>query len=87
MKPASKLMPPEQFYVPEGMTSVAVDRKTGMEAQADDPDAITEAFKPGTGPSDGKHVIGDSENIVEERSPGMSPQVDQAVKSGASGLF
>lgn len=87
MEPASKLMPAEQFHVPQGMTFVAVNRKTGMKAQPDDPDAITEAFKPGTGPSDGLHIIGDSEETMQEQNPDASPQAEQAVKSGASGLF
>ncbi|MDE1158954.1 MAG: penicillin-binding protein 1A [Neorhizobium sp.] len=87
MEPAAKLTPPEKFHVPEGMTFVAVNRKTGMQAQPGDPDAITEAFKPGTGPADGMHIIGDGEYMTQDQILQSSPQAQQAVTSGAAGLY
>ena len=47
------------FRVPEGMTVIPIDRKTGMRARLRRPEVIMEAFKPGTGPADSYSVIGD----------------------------
>src|SRR5690606_23642398 len=41
---------PVNFRVPDGMTMISVDRKTGM--RSDGEGSIVEAFKPGTGPAD-----------------------------------
>ncbi|AYD00741.1 penicillin-binding protein 1A [Neorhizobium sp. NCHU2750] len=87
MEPASKLTPPEKFHVPDGMSFVAVDRKTGMQAQEGDPNAIVEAFKPGTGPADGMHIIGEGDTMTQDQILQSSPQAQQAITSGASGLY
>jgi len=58
MTEAVKGTRPSKFVVPEGMSMVAVNRKTGMAAQEGEPDTIIEAFKPGTGPADTFSVIG-----------------------------
>jgi len=84
---AAKVTPAERFHVPEGMQLVAVDRKTGMQAQEGDPNTIVEAFKPGTGPADVFRVIGDGENMSQDQILESSPQAQQAVTSGAAGLF
>jgi penicillin-binding protein 1A len=84
---AAKHMPAERFHVPEGMTVMAVNRKTGMAAAEGDPDTIMEAFKPGTGPADSFHVIGDGEYMSQDQILESSPQAQQAVTSGMPGLF
>ncbi|MBB6509389.1 penicillin-binding protein 1A [Rhizobium soli] len=84
---AAKHMPAEKFLVPEGMQFVAVNRKTGMMAMEGEPDTITEAFKPGTGPADVFQVIGGGEYMTQDQILDSSPQAQQAITSGASGLF
>jgi penicillin-binding protein, 1A family len=76
---------PVEFRVPEGMSLIAIDRKTGMQARAGQPGTIIEAFKPGTGPADTYWVIGDYQ--VSERAREISPQAGDAISRGAGGLF
>ncbi|MCV0396518.1 MAG: penicillin-binding protein 1A [Rhizobiaceae bacterium] len=77
---------PVDFRVPEGMTQIAVNRKTGMRASPGDPGAIMEAFKPGTGPADTYWVIGGDE-IAESVTPGWSPRASEAIQTGGGGLY
>jgi len=69
------------------MSLIPVNRKTGMYATEGDPDTIIEAFKPGTGPADTFSVIGMEEYVAPEEILRESPQANQAVTSGAGGLF
>ncbi|MBO6719581.1 MAG: penicillin-binding protein 1A [Rhizobiaceae bacterium] len=78
---------PVDFEVPEGMKRIAVDRKTGMRAEAGQAGAITEYFKPGTGPADSYWVIGMEELEGEDRANFISPQANQAINSGGGGLY
>ncbi|UDF29865.1 UNVERIFIED_ORG: penicillin-binding protein 1A [Roseateles sp. XES5] len=78
---------PTKFLVPEGMQFIAVNRKTGMQANEGDPDTIMEAFKPGTGPADVFSVIGGEEFATPEEILKSSPQANQAVSGGSGGLF
>ncbi|MDW9413462.1 PBP1A family penicillin-binding protein [Sinorhizobium meliloti] len=79
---------PGKFVVPEGMSLIPVNRKTGMAAVEGEPDTIIEAFKPGTGPADTFSVIGDlDEYAPPEEILRTSPQANQAVTSGSNGLF
>jgi penicillin-binding protein 1A len=78
---------PTKFIVPEGMQFIAVNRKTGMQANEGDPDTIMEAFKPGTGPADVFSVIGGEEFATPEEILKSSPQANQAVSGGSGGLF
>ncbi|WP_377288431.1 penicillin-binding protein 1A [Rhizobium sp. SG2393] len=88
MQEAVKGTRPTKFVVPEGMSLVAVNRKTGMAAAEGDPDTIMEAFKPGTGPADTFSVIGGMEGFqAPEEILKASPQANQAVTSGSNGLF
>ena len=87
MEVAVKRTPPEKFHVPEGMQFIPVNRTTGMMAIEGEPDTIVEAFKPGTGPADVFAVIGDTEYLPPEQILETSPQAQQAVTSGAAGLF
>ena len=84
---ASKLTSPEKFHVPDGMQLIAVNRKTGMAAMEGEANTIVEAFKPGTGPADSFHVIGDGEYQTQDQIFSSSPQAQQAVTSGMPGLF
>ena len=89
MKDALAGTPVVDFKVPEGMELIAVNRKTGMRASQGDPNAIIEAFKPGTGPSDSYTVIGDDQVASGSRlgSGQVSTQAEQAITQGAGGLF
>jgi penicillin-binding protein 1A len=87
MEAAAKLTPAEKFHVPDGMQFIPVNRKTGMMAFEGEPDTIVEAFKPGTGPADVFEVIGDGEYMTQEQILDSSPQAQQAITSGSSGLF
>ena len=87
MQNADKDIPPSKFIVPEGMKMIAVNRKTGMQAQPGDPDAIVEAFKPGTGPADVYSVIDGGDNATPDQIMNSSPQANDAVKQGQPGLF
>ncbi|MGO4564921.1 penicillin-binding protein 1A [Rhizobium sp. 2YAF20] len=88
MQAATKDEAPEKFVVPTGMTMAAVDRKTGMAAQPGDPNSIVEVFKPGTGPATSYSVIGGGEaQLAPEEILKTSPQANQAVTSGAGGLY
>jgi len=90
MSVALEGQPKVDFRVPEGMTVLAVDRKTGMRAVAGQPGVIMEAFKPGTGPADSYQVIGmDAFGGLEgeERANAISPQAQRAITSGGGGLY
>ncbi len=78
--------PPIPFRMPVGIKLVRVDAKTGMRATADDPRAILEAFKPGTGPPDTYSVIG-AETANGSMALPVSPEADRAVRSGTGGLY
>ncbi|QKV18017.1 penicillin-binding protein 1A [Oricola thermophila] len=87
MSAALKDAPIADFHVPEGMTVVEIDRKTGMRAQGG-ADTILEAFKPGTGPADSYQVIGlDTVAVQMEEVRKISPRVEEAIQSGQGGLF
>ncbi|MHB0954403.1 MAG: penicillin-binding protein 1A [Allorhizobium sp.] len=79
--------PPGKFHLPDGMSLIAINRKTGMQAFAGEPDTIIEAFKPGTGPADTFSVIGMEEYMAPEEILKSSPQANDAVTSGSGGLF
>ncbi len=75
------------FRVPEGMTPIAIDRKTGMRAAEGGANVFIEQFKPGTGPADSYSVIG--MDTFSEGSPVevQSPNVNRAIQGGGGGLF
>ncbi|MBB3951102.1 penicillin-binding protein 1A [Aureimonas jatrophae] len=76
--------PVADFRIPEGMTQISVDRKTGMASKGNG--SILEAFKPGTGPSDTYEVIGD-DSYGGATAQAISPEANEAIVSGAGGLF
>ncbi|MEZ2130340.1 MULTISPECIES: penicillin-binding protein 1A [unclassified Sinorhizobium] len=87
MQEAIKTIPPSKFVIPQGMNLMPINRKTGMAAAEGDPNTIIEAFKPGTGPADSLSVIGMDGTMAPEEILRTSPQANQAVQSGAGGLF
>ncbi len=82
MMEALKDTPPVDFQVPEGMTMIAINRKTGMRAGEGEPGTIMEAFKPGTGPADSYWVIG-----MDAGGELVSPQANRAIQTGGGGLY
>lgn len=82
---ALKDTPPTAFQVPPGMTLIAIDRKTGMQAHEGDPGTIMEAFKPGTGPADSYWVIGMDGG--GEMGEALSPSASRAIQTGGGGLY
>ena len=86
MKAALKDQPPVDFRMPDGMTQILVDRKTGMEASPGASGTVLEAFKPGTGPSDVYEVIG-MDQIAGGGPAPISVETERAIVSGAGGLF
>jgi penicillin-binding protein 1A len=85
MRDALKDTPIVDFQVPEGMKLIAINRKTGMQANEGEAGTIIEAFKPGTGPADSYWVIG-----MDESGGGgaaISPQAQKAIEGGGGGLY
>jgi penicillin-binding protein 1A len=50
------------FRIPPGIRLVRINRKTGVRTTRDDPNAILEAFKPGTSPPDPSSIDGWSQS-------------------------
>ncbi|MCX5515236.1 penicillin-binding protein [Kaistia algarum] len=73
------------FRMPEGLTLIPIDRKTGMRANPDSPGTILEAFKPGTGPPDTYSIIGQTDANGQPLT--VAPEADRAVISGTGGLY
>ncbi|MEP9373215.1 penicillin-binding protein 1A [Mesorhizobium sp. KR1-2] len=87
MAEAMKGVPPVDFNVPEGMKVVAINRKTGMQANPGEPDTIMEAFKPGTGPADSYWVIGMGDDGSNGSGEALSPRASEAIIQGGGGLY
>lgn len=83
MADAMQGKPAIDFKVPEGMTLISIDRKTGMKAPEGAAGTILEAFKPGTGPADTYWVIG----MDGAGAPVDAPAVKKAIESGSVGLY
>ncbi len=78
--------PPVEFRVPRGIKLIAINRKTGLRANAGEEGVIMEAFKPGTSPPDSYSVIGFGSDILKG-SLTVSPDANRAVLSGTGGLY
>jgi len=76
---------PVSFRVPDGMTLIAINRKTGMRANKGDAGTIMEAFKPGTGPADTYWVIGS--DLAGGSPEEISPSASRAIQTGGGGLY
>jgi penicillin-binding protein 1A len=70
MKTALADAPPKEFQAPAGIDLIPVDRRTGLRAQPDAPNAILEAFKPGTEPPSSYSIVG------YQNSMGIATQMD-----------
>jgi penicillin-binding protein 1A len=77
---------PVDFRVPRGLNLIPIDRKTGLQANAGDPDVLLEAFKPGTSPPSVYSVIGFADDMIRDRLT-VSPDANRAVLSGTGGLY
>jgi penicillin-binding protein 1A len=77
--------PPIPFRVPPGIKLIRIDPKTGLRATVSTPNAISEAFKPGTAPPDPDSVIIPGYGDADNRSATVTPDADRAVRSG--GLY
>ena len=84
---ALKGKPEVDFRVPEGMTEIAIDRKTGMRAFGEGSGVILEAFKPGTGPADSYSVIGMDEIGAGGSGKSISPKAIEAIQTTGGGLY
>jgi penicillin-binding protein 1A len=78
--------PPIPFRVPPGIKLIRIDPKTGLRATVSTPNAIPEAFKPGTAPPDPDSVIIPGYGDGDNRSATVTPDADRAVRAG-SGLY
>lgn len=88
MSEALEGVAPASFNVPEGMTIININRKTGLRADGETGgDIIAEAFKPGTGPADTYFVIGEEVAEQRERQRAISPNAQRAVETNSGGLF
>lgn len=68
MQAALKDRPSVDFTVPEGLTFISVDRRSGSLSSKGSPGSIVEAFKPGTAPCDGNCPVIDG-NGADTPSP------------------
>ena len=81
---------PSDFQVPEGMTVMAINRRTGMRANSGAAGSILEAFKPGTGPATAYAVIGMDEvtrRVRTKRAKSITNNVTRGVLTGSGGLY
>jgi penicillin-binding protein 1A len=85
MKVALADAPPKEFQAPPGIELIPIDRRTGLRAQAGDPDVILEAFKPGTSPPSTYSVIGYQDSMGIPAT--ISEEADRAVARGTGGLY
>lgn len=72
-KLALKDKPAIEFRRPDGIRMVMVNKRTGLRAAPDDPDAIEEYFKPGTEPADGYPVAQGDDQGASPGAWGASP--------------
>lgn len=86
MTEALKDKPAVEFRVPEGVTLIPINRKTGLRAESGTTDTILEAFKPGTAPPHQTDIIGYSSALGGAPITG-SRETDRAIISGTGGLY
>lgn len=85
MKVALADSPGVPFKVPEGLSLVPIDVRTGLRSNGSGAGIILEGFKPGTAPPDRYQVIGFENDIGRQQS--VSPDANRAVISGTGGLY
>lgn len=85
---ALKNQPDIPFQIPDGMSQIPINPKTGMRAEDDADNSIIEAFKPGTGPADTYQVIGNGSAFREGVRVGpLSETAQDAIENGLNGLY
>lgn len=77
--------PPVPFRVPNGITLIRIDARTGLRAGGAGANTILEAFKPDQGPADSYSIIGANDGFGRPLT--VSPSADRAVGSGTGGLY
>ncbi|WP_350333871.1 penicillin-binding protein 1A [Coralliovum pocilloporae] len=85
MQDALKEQPAVPFAVPEGLSLIPINRRTGLKASPGEGGVIMEAFKPGTTPPDSYSVIGFTDEMG--RPLVVDPESDRALGSGTGGLY
>ncbi|TDI54847.1 MAG: penicillin-binding protein 1A [Alphaproteobacteria bacterium] len=87
MKVALADQPPKEFQVPQGISLIPINRRTGLMASGEDSgeEVILEAFKPGTAPPNSYSIIGFQDAMGQPLT--VSPEADRAVASGTGGLY
>jgi penicillin-binding protein 1A len=91
MKLALANKPAIPFKIPAGIKLIRVDAKTGLRASPGSGEAILEAFKPGTEPSDENSMLGvaDANANADARPPvTVPPDYERTIlRSGTGGLY
>jgi penicillin-binding protein 1A len=79
--------PAKEFQVPPGINLIAINRRTGLRASAEDEGpTIMEAFKPGTEPPSSYSIIGFQDHMGRPLT--VSPDADRYVGArGTGGLY
>jgi penicillin-binding protein 1A len=75
---------PTPFSVPQGISLIPIDRRTGLRSEGGD-GVILEAFKPGTAPPDSYAIIGYTDDLGRPLT--VAPEADRAVVLGTGGLY
>lgn len=81
--------PPVPFRIPEGVSLVRINPRSGQPTDLSDPDAIWEAYLPGTEPGEGMVSLSDQNLQTEYADPnaGSVAPVDAAPDVGTGGLY
>jgi len=85
MKVALADSPGVPFRVPEGLSLVPIDVRTGLRANGAGAGVILEGFKPGTSPPDNYSIIGFEDDMGRPLS--VTPEANKAVVTGTGGLY
>ncbi|MCC6983805.1 MAG: penicillin-binding protein 1A [Bauldia sp.] len=75
---------PTPFPVPQGISLIPIDRRTGLRSEGGN-GVILEAFKPGTAPPDSYSIIGYTDELGRPLT--VAPEADRAVVLGTGGLY
>ncbi|MGD9784316.1 MAG: penicillin-binding protein 1A [Hyphomicrobiaceae bacterium] len=87
MKLALADKPAVPFRVPPGIRQVRVNIKTGLRAEASDPDTVVESFKPGEEPDDAYSVIGFTSPEADTAARGDAYSGSQGASPAPSGNY
>ena len=81
--------PATPFRIPEGVSLVKINPRSGQRADPADPQAIWEAYLPGTEPGEGMMMLDDQNLHTDYTDPSMqnAPTQDAAPDLGTGGLY